>query len=538
MARPKLKPGERGNYHVSRKQQEQRKIQKRINSSKKTLESDSKRVSYRKEKIKKNEERLKVLKNGGVTSDQSLGVVLEDNQELVFSPNIGPQTDFLAAPEKEVLYGGAAGGGKSYAMLVDLLRYANNRNHRALLLRRTLAELTELIDQSKKMYLHAFPKARFKESTKTWEFPSGATALFSYVDKDDDVYRYQGQSFTWIGIDELGHYPSPYVWNYLRSRLRTADSSIETYMRATANPGGSGGWWIKKMFIDPNVPNEPFWASDIDTDKPLVYGPNHSRAGEPLFHRRFIPARLTDNPYLMNTGEYEAMLYSLPEVERRRLLEGDWDVAEGAAFSEFNREVHVVDPFEVPEGWARIRSGDYGYSSPSCILWGAVDWDGNLWIYRELYVKGYTGEALAKLIREMDRKDTRMSLSVLDKSCWNRIGLGPSIAETMIRQGVRWIPSDSNRMSGKIEVHRRLAMNDYGEPRLRIFSTCTNLVRTLPTIPLSKTNSEDVDTKADDHAYDALRYMCMTRQVSTPQAAIFRNMHDRSPELTDATFGY
>ena len=538
MARPKLKDGERGNYNVSRKEQKKRTIQKRLNSQRRTLEKESKKVRTRREKIKQNEERLKVLKNGGVTSDESLGVVLEDNQELVFSPNAGPQTDFLAAPEKEVLYGGAAGGGKSYAMLVDLLRYANNRNHRALLLRRTLAELTELVDQSKKLYLHAFPKARFKESTKTWEFPSGATALFSYVDKDDDVYRYQGQSFTWIGIDELGHYPSPYVWNYLRSRLRTADSSIDTYMRATANPGGVGGWWIKKMFIDPNVPNEPFWATDIDTDKPLVYGPNHISAGEPLFHRRFIPARLTDNPYLMVTGEYEAMLYSLPEVERRRLLEGDWDVAEGAAFSEFNREVHVVDPFEVPEGWARIRAGDYGYSSPSCILWGAVDWDGNLWIYRELYVKGYTGEALAQLIREMDRKDTRMSISVLDKSCWNRTGLGPSIAETMIRQGVRWIPSDSNRMSGKIEVHRRLAMNEYGEPRLRIFSTCTNLVRTLPTIPLSKTNSEDVDTKSDDHAYDALRYMCMTRQVSTPHAAIFRNTYDRPPELSDATFGY
>ena len=152
MARPKLKDGERGNYNVSRKEQKKRTIQKRLNSQKRTLEKESKKVRTKREKIKQNEERLKVLKNGGVTSDESLGVVLEDNQELVFSPNAGPQTDFLAAPEKEVLYGGAAGGGKSYAMLVDLLRYANNRNHRALLLRLTLAELTELVDQSKKLY--------------------------------------------------------------------------------------------------------------------------------------------------------------------------------------------------------------------------------------------------------------------------------------------------------------------------------------------------------------------------------------------------
>ena len=458
--------------------------------------------------------------------------------EVVFKANDGPQAEFLESPERDVLYGGAAGGGKSYALLADVLRDVGNPNHRGLLLRRTLPELTELIDKSRQLYAKAMPGAVFKQAKSTWEFPSGAKIWFSYVDDDRDVTRYQGQAFNWIGIDEITQYPTPYVWNYLRSRLRSTDSQLGLYMRCTANPGGVGGWWVKKMYIDPSPPNAAFWAKEFDTQKTIRYPIGHIKEGQPLFLKKFIPARLTDNPYLMITGEYEAMLYSLPEVERRRLLEGDWDVAEGAAFSEFNREVHVVDPFEVPEGWARIRAGDYGYSSPSCILWGAVDWDGNLWIYRELYIKGYTGEALAQLIREMDRKDTRMSLSVLDKSCWNRTGLGPSIAETMIRQGVRWIPSDSNRMSGKIEVHRRLAMNDYGEPRLRIFSTCTNLVRTLPTIPLSKTNSEDVDTKADDHAYDALRYMCMTRQVSTPQAAIFRNMHHRPPELTDATFGY
>ena len=537
--RPKLSPGEKGRYNLSAKTKAKNKIKRRIAARNKKIKPDRTKISNLNVRNKEDRKKIQALDGGGVVSDKQVeSNLLEDEQELVFRANPGPQTDFLASPEKEVLYGGAAGGGKSYSMLVDLLRYADNTNHRALLLRRTLSELTELIDQSKQMYLRAFPKARFKESTKTWHFPSGATALFSYVDKDDDVYRYQGQSFTWIGIDELGHYPTPYVWNYLRSRLRTADPSIETYARASANPGGVGGWWIKKMFIDPMEPNTPFWATDIDTGKPLVYGPNHKKAGEPLFHRKFIPARLTDNPYLMRTGEYEAMLHSLPEVERRRLLDGDWDVSEGAAFSEFSRNIHVVEPFEIPSGWPRIRSGDYGYSSPSCILWGAVDWDGNLWIYRELYAKGYTGEALAKIIREMERLDTRMSLSVLDKSCWNRTGLGPSIAETMIREGVRWIPSDSNRMSGKIEVHRRLAPNDMGDPRLRIFATCTNLVRTLPTIPLSKSNSEDVDTRSDDHAYDALRYMCMTRQVSAPQASVFRNAHMRPPELMDATFGY
>ena len=446
----------------------------------------------------------------------------------------------MAAPEKEVLYGGAAGGGKSFAMLVDLLRYASNGNHRALLLRRTLAELTELVDQSRKLYPKAFPGAVFRESKNTWSFPSGATALFSYVDKDNDVTRYQGQSFTWIGVDELGQYPTPYVWNYLRSRLRTTDPEIQTYMRASANPGGVGGWWLKKMFVDPTIPNEPFWATDIDSGKVLRYGPNHpEHPDEPLYQRRFIPARLTDNPFLMESGEYEAMLLSLPEVERRRLLEGDWDVADGAAFSEFDRSVHVVEPFEVPYNWPRLRAADYGYSSPSCVLWGAVDWDGNIFIYRELYDKGYTGETLARIINALEENDPLMQISVLDGACWSKHGTGPSIAESMIRNGVRWIPADKNRIPGKIELHRRLAIDERtDEPKLKIFSTCTNLIRTLPTIPLSKTNSEDVDTKSDDHAYDALRYMCMTRPTGLPQNSIFNQIKKDTFQPADSVFGY
>ena len=134
-----------------------------------------------------------------------------------------------------------------------------------------------------------------------------------------------------------------------------------------------------------------------------------------------------------------------------------------------------------------------------------------------------------------------MAMSILDTSCWNKVGLGPSIAETMIRNGVRWVPADRDRVSGKVEVHRRLALNERTvEPRLKVFSTCTNLIRTLASIPTSKTNPEDVDTKADDHAYDALRYMIMTRQSNQPTLnTALRRIKDRVQyEPSDATFGY
>ena len=547
MARPKLKPGEKGRYNLSRTEKRKREVRKELKAAKDKQRSIEKKLNTIQETHTRQKNGQKLAGSGGATTKEFIDSLpkdiresIEENTEVVFRPNKGPQVDFLAAPEKEVLYGGAAGGGKSFAMLVDLLRYASNGNHRALLLRRTLAELTELVDQSRKLYPKAFPGAIFRESKNTWSFPSGATALFSYVDKDNDVTRYQGQSFTWIGIDELGQYPTPYVWNYLRSRLRTTDPEIQTYMRASANPGGVGGWWLKKMFVDPTIPNEPFWATDIDSGKVLRYGPNHpEHPDEPLYQRRFIPARLTDNPFLMESGEYEAMLLSLPEVERRRLLEGDWDVADGAAFSEFDRSVHVVEPFEVPYNWPRLRAADYGYSSPSCVLWGAVDWDGNIFIYRELYDKGYTGETLARIINALEENDPLMQISVLDGACWSKHGTGPSIAESMIRNGVRWIPADKNRIPGKIELHRRLAIDERtDEPKLKIFSTCTNLIRTLPTIPLSKTNSEDVDTKSDDHAYDALRYMCMTRPTGLPQNSIFNQIKKDTFQPADSVFGY
>tara|TARA_R100000306_G_scaffold62347_1_gene68852 strand:+ start:1147 stop:2799 length:1653 start_codon:yes stop_codon:yes gene_type:complete len=540
--RPPLKPGEKGRYQYSKVQEKKVKEQKKITANRMEVKRAEKRLKNLNIKSKAIQKSDRIAENGGVLDGKLIDQLpssvrrqLQEDTELIFKPNNGPQTDFLASPEKEVLYGGAAGGGKSYAMLVDLLRYADNPNHKALLLRRTLAELTDLIEQSRKIYPRAFTGAVFRESKSTWMFPSGATALFSYVDKDHDVTRYQGQAFTWIGIDELGHYPSPYVWTYLRSRLRTTDPSIDTYMRASANPGGVGGWWIKKMFIDPAVPNTSFWAVDPETGRIL----RNPKTKKPLFHRRFIPARLTDNPYLAESGEYESMLLSLPEVERRRLLDGDWDVAEGAAFSEFDRTVHVVEPFELPYNWPRVRAMDYGYSSPSCVLWGAVDWDNNLWIYRELYEKGHTGESIAELILALEYDDPPMTQTVLDGSCWSKHGTGPSIAETMIRNGARFVPADRNRIAGKIEVHRRLSIPDGGEPGLRVFGTCTNLVRTLPTLPLSKTNSEDVDTKADDHAYDALRYLCMTRQTGYATNSMFHSIkQQQSYQPINTTFGY
>ncbi len=556
--RPKLEEGEKGNYNVSRRVKARRDSQRKVSAAKRRANKQSKKLNDMRRSVKRSEESLKTVenaiynKNGSKVLEESVleevpasvKELVEDEAEIIFKPNSGPQTDFLASPERDVFYGGAAGGGKSFALLADLLRYCNNSNHRALLIRRTLDELTELINKSRDLYPKAFPGAVFREAKSMWQFPSGATAWFSYLDKDKDVTRYQGQSFTWIGIDEITHYPTPYVWEYLRSRLRTTDSSIQAYMRCTGNPGGVGGWWVKKMYIDPAPESTPFSATDIESGNPLLWPSTatNGKAGEPLFLRKFIPARLTDNPYLAQSGEYEAMLRSLPEVERRRLLDGDWDVAEGAAFPEFSRNLHVLDASQVtiPTNWLRLRAADYGYAAPSCVLWGAIDWDDVLWIYREYYAKGQTAQNLANTIVALEGDDPTMYYTVLDASCWNRVGTGASIAETMIRGGVRWVPSDRNRIAGKMELHRRFQVDEVTEePRIKILSTCTNLIRTLSSIPLSKTNPEDVDTKADDHAYDALRYMCMTRaRGHLTINSMMNKMKENQPKAFDSVFGY
>jgi len=465
-----------------------------------------------------------------------------NTREVIFEPNPGPQTEFIASTEQEVLYGGSAGGGKSYSLVADPVRYLNNPNARMLLVRRSTEELRELISVSKQLYPKAIPGIKFMERDKTWVAPSGATLWMSYLDRDDDVMRYQGQAFNWIGFDELTQWPTPYPWNYMRSRLRTTKASgLPLYMRATSNPGGPGHQWVKKTFIDPNTPNKAFWATDADSGEIICWPKGHSKEGQPLFRRRFIPATLFDNPYLAEDGMYEANLLSLPEHQRRQLLEGDWDINEGAAFPEFNRRQHVIEPYDIPNSWAKFRACDYGYGSHTGVVWIAVTPAEQLVVYREMYVSKVTATDLADMILEAEDGE-KIRYGVLDSSLWhNRGDTGPSLAEQMIMKGCRWRPSDrsrGSRVAGKNELHRRLQVDEFTEePRLVFFNNCTNTISQLPALPLDKNNPEDVDTNAEDHLYDALRYGVMTR----PRSNLFdfdANNHRTGFQVSDAKFGY
>ena len=526
--RPKGVKNRAYNFHSETKQ----KIKKRRavrTKEKKIAEIERKLISHR-QSLKKSKHVAAQLDKDNIskiiTEDElsSIPKSLKDEAttNVIFSPNEGPQTEFLAAGETDVLYGGAAGGGKSYAMLVDPLRYAHRAAHRALIIRRSMPELRELIDKSRELYPKAFPGCKYREVEKMWNFPSGAKIEFGFLERDADVYRYQGQAYSWIGFDEITHLPTEFSWNYLASRLRTTDSEITPYMRCTANPGGVGAHWVKKRYIDPCVPDTSFEGADGLT-------------------RKFIPARLEDNPYLAEDGRYEQMLKALPPTQRKQLLEGNWDVNEGAAFTEFTLEEHVIPPFEIPVHWERLKGIDYGYASESACIWAAIDpSDSTLIIYRELYRKGLTGQDLGYMITEMEIQDPFSVAGVLDTAAWNRTGTtGPTVGETLVKQGHKLRRADKNRIQGKIQLHEYLRLQQTGRPRLQIFNNCPNLIRELQSIPLDKANPEDVDTKAKDHAYDALRYLIMSRpRVHDPLSQLRDLRLEQAYTPADSVFGY
>ena len=519
------------NYHSEQKakiaaRRSVKKTKDKINSLSKKLNNNKKVLSKKEQVFKK----LDSLSNNQVVEDTELEILpdnvkkhLEENKDnIVFKANEGPQEDFLAASELDVLYGGAAGGGKSYAMLVDPLRYAHRAAHRALIIRRSMPELRELIDKSRELYPKAFPGCKYREVEKLWNFPSGAKIEFGFLERDADVYRYQGQAYSWIGFDEITHLPTEFSWNYLASRLRTTDSEITPYMRCTANPGGVGAHWVKKRYIEPSEPDTTFIGTDGLT-------------------RKFIPARLEDNPFLATDGRYEQMLKALPPTQRKQLLEGNWDVNEGAAFTEFSLEEHVIPPFQIPIHWERVKGIDYGYASESACIWATIDpSDGTLIVYRELYQKGLTGEDLGYKITELEVQDPFSVQGVLDTAAWSRTGTtGPTVGETLVRQGHKLRRADKNRIQGKIQIHEYLRLQPSGRPRLQIFSSCPSLIRELQGIPLDKSNPEDVDTHAPDHAYDALRYLIMSRpRVNDPLAQLRHMRLEQAYTPADADFGY
>jgi hypothetical protein len=413
--------------------------------------------------------------------------------------------------------------------------------YRAVIFRREYPMLGEIIDRSQQLYSKLYPEAEYLKNEHTWTFPSGAKVMFRHLQNEVDKYDYSGQQFSFIGFDELTQFTFT-QYMFMWSRCRSADPDIRCYIRSTTNPKGVGHAWVKARFIDAAPPrttiSERYKIPELGI--------------EVVLDRCFIPARVWDNRKLLGADPaYAARLMQLPEADRKALLEGDWDAFEGQVFRELNRDVHIIEPFEIPADWPRMLSVDWGYAKPYSVGWWAFDPEGVAIRYRELY--GYGGEDDLGTYEDAElvaRKVAKISLSanelqllgpgVGDPAMWEQKGTGRSVALAFRDEGLYLYPGINDRVNGKMQLHWRLATTRYdpgnpgadeaglvpAKPRLVVFNTCVHWIRTLPLLQYDPVKVEDVDSRSEDHAYDETRYLCMTRPIAAATPVVRRPVMD------------
>lgn len=428
--------------------------------------------------------------------------------DLKISPR---QEAFIAAEAEEVLFGGAAGGGKSYGQIVDALLFALRfPGSKQLILRRTFPELDKSLIR---VALGLYPAELFSynSSSHTGRFTNGSLIDFGYCDSVNDVYRYQSAEYDVIRFDELTHFTEQ-MYVYLLSRVRGANS-FPKQVKSSTNPGGVGHSWVKRRFIDLGAP-------DVVHETP---------GGS----RVFLPSRVQDNQFLMQADpEYVRRLENLSDRDKRALLYGDWDIFEGQYFSEWDRAVHVVRPFAVPKEWRRYFAMDYGLDMLAG-YWIAMDHEGRAYVYREIYRPGLIISDAARAVREMNGDD-EIYAWIGPPDLWNRRqDTGKSAAEIFAEHGVPLVKAANDRVQGWYALKEWLkpVRDAQGgvRPHLMVFDHCVNLIRTLPAVQVDQKDPNDVAGEPHEltHAPDAIRYFVAGRPMAELPPM------ERDPEVPD-----
>lgn len=399
-----------------------------------------------------------------------------------------------------VLYGGARGGGKSMFLrwwLVDFLAYQFSQGRAGVRVGLFCEDYPALRDRHISKMLVEFPQwmGELKVSVSEYHLApklgGGVIALRNL----DDPSKYQSAEFAAVAVDELTR-NSKDMFDVLRGSLRWPGIEHTVFVGAT-NPGGPGHLWVKQLWLDKDFPPEL-----ADRAKEFV----------------FIKSLPKDNPHLSQS--YWDELNSLPDNLRRAWVDGDWNVFAGQAFTTWKTDQHIIDPFPIPTHWPKWRGIDWGYAKPFACLWMTKNPDnGRHYLYRELYQAGLTDRQQAAAVREWSISET-IQCTYADPSMWaakNQQGIVSSTADEYGHEQIPLTQADNDRMEGKRKVDRLLLPLPDGKPGFQVFSSCRNFIRTFPALPYNtRGNVEDVDTEAEDHAYDALKY-ALTRTDTTPR---------------------
>jgi hypothetical protein len=467
---------------------------------------------------------------------------MANSTQFAWAPQAGPQHAFIECPVFEVVYGGARGGGKTDACLGEFAIHAEiyGKDAKGLFVRRSGVALIPTIERARVIFREV--GARWQEAKNRFVFPGGAVLYFRHLENLADADLYQGHDYTRVYVEELTQFPTAAPVDKLKGTLRSG-AGVPCALRASCNPGGPGHTWVKARHIDPGAYTmvaEPY---------------TNPFTGETIrLSRVFIPAKLTDNPRLLNNDPlYVARLQQTGSAALvKAWLEGDWSIVEGAFFDKWSLR-NVIRPFTIPPLWTRIRSFDWGYAAPFSVGWWAVASDpvqaqtalgaitiprGAMVRYREWY--GCTGKPNEGLRLEaeqvgrgiLDReKGEEIRTAVADPSIFSQNG-GPSLAERMMKGGARFRPADNTRvgvngaLSGWDQVRARIAGLGDG-PMMFVFDTCRDFIRTVPVLQHDPNRPEDLDTSAEDHVADEVRYACLSRPLTAGPPARPNNPADR-----------
>ncbi len=444
--------------------------------------------------------------------------------EIKISQPNPKQAAFFMCQKRFIGYGGARGGGKSWALRTKFIVLAfSYPGLKLLLLRKTLPELRE--NHLLPMLAQLNGIAKYKRDERAFIFPNGSRIRLGYCDSENDIYQYQGQEYEVIGVEECTHFTFAQI-QFLTTCNRTTRKDFKPRMYFTGNPGGVGHNWFKRLFVK---------GQYEDGEDPNDY--------------EFIPATVDDNRVLMETNpEYVKVLDALPEKLRQAHRFGNWDIFDGQFFEEFadkpehyndRKNTHVIAPFEIPADWKIYRSFDFGYAKPFSCGWWAVDYDGRLYRILELYgctktpnegVKWDTDKIfseIAKIEKEHRWLKGKQILGVADPSIWDA-SRGEAIIEAANRHRIFFAKGDNTRLPGWMQVHYRMAFDENGYSMLYVFKNCKSFIRTMPLLQYDLNKPEDLDTKGEDHIADEVRYMCMARPIK-PRIKETENQYYKNP---------